>query len=276
MFRRFGILRSTKVIPFGDGKKEIILVGIIRDRVFGKDTIEEALRVVDTMSVKRGNSLEVLVGINDHEYKLLTESSQKPARGKGKFMAPLFSLCLQNQISIRNMGRSLTAVSSRVSIISMKSPIEFYKLLWLLATKSSSVFRSDQIRPFLRSRIPSYVSGYFDEAGECMALKIIERVRASGNDSYVVVLPFEHSLSVEEGITSKGKIDSDTIRSRISHLEEDDLGLWIPVILLYMCFPIALIFKFVTYVGNVQLKELSNYKTEGIVLGTWVRDKSRD
>lgn len=276
MIRLSKSLRSTKVLPLLGKENQVVLVGIKRDRYFGQDSIEEALKVVDSLSSKHSGFFEVLAGINQHEYHLSSASVLKRKNAKGCFMAPLFDLCFQNRIPISHVGRSVTATSSKLSSVSFSNPLEFYKLLWLLAIRSLNALRSQQARSSLRKRIPSYVSTYFDEAGECMALKIIEKLRKSGQTSFVVVVPLENFADVSHQITEMYSTTDERVTERLSQLEDDNIGLWLPVLLLYILLPCGICYEALMFFGRSPMSQMSKYETEGILLGTWVRDKTRD
>ena len=276
MMRLSGSLMSTKVLPLLGSENQVVLVGIKRDRYFGQDSIEEALKVADSLSAKHSGFFEVLAGINQHEYQLSSASVLKRKHAKGCYMSPLIDLCFQNKIPISHVGRSVTATSSKLSSVSFSNPLEFYKLLWLLAIRSFNALRSPQARSSLRKRIPSYVASYFDEAAECMALKIIEKLRKSHKTTFVVVVPLENYVDVSHQITELHSITDERARERLSQLEDDNVGLWLPVLLLYILLPCGICYEAVKFFGSSQISQMSKYETEGILLGTWVRDKTRD
>lgn len=276
MIRLSKLVRATKIVPVHGIGKEIIVIGIVRDRLFGIDTIEEALKRVDTVASKDQQGMEVLAGVNKHDAHLINLSISKNTRTKGKFMSPLFAFCQNNGIPINHIGRSLTAISSELSMVSMRNPLEFYKLVWLLSTRPLSSLRSQQARQFLRKRIPSYVTSYFDVCGEFLAMNILKKLLCSEKNEIVAVIPIEHFFTVCEGLANPKLKDAERISQRINHLEEDGLGLWLPVLLLYIIIPSAFLYKSLIYLASGKITELSKFETEGLVLGTWVRDKTRD
>lgn len=261
-------------------KKEVILVGIIREKLFGKDTIEEAMKVVDNVSCQLtpGTSMKVLLGINDQEYNLIKKSLRSRNSLKGKFMSPVIALCDQNQIESDWIGRNLAATSSRLSRISLYYPLQLGRLCFILVSKSWALIRTPQARPFLQSKIPDYVEGYINENAECMALKIQDELCRSSTNKLVAVVPFENYpliLEALEGVPVSN-INSLDVGERIEELDSPGISHWLIVIGLYLVIPAVLIFESLTRMNSSKLKDLSNYETQGIALGTWVRDKRRD
>lgn len=278
MLRISRAVNSTRLAQSRTDRPAIVVVSIVREKLFGSDTIEEALKVVDSKSSRRDGPLRVLAGINDQEFQLIRKSMTSRRSVKGRFMSPLLVMCSKNGISIAGIGRKLTATSSKLSTISMANPLQFYKLLWMLGTKSISLFRTPLARPFLESRIPSYVNGYFKDASECMALKILKTSALHPGDTIIAVVPLENSVDVISSLESPyfGSLDLAQLERKIGELEEDRVGVWIPVFICYIAIPIYLIYRLVNQASHVELTDLSNFETEGLALGTWVRDKRRD
>ena len=275
------LLRTTKVIPLVHGATELVMVGITRERFFGPDSIEEALKVVDTLS--SGNrheqsKLKVLVGINDQEFLLITKSVGGRNSVKGRFMSPLVVLCRQYSIPISSISRNLAATSSKLSNVSLFNPFEFYKLLWIIGSKSLSLIRTPQARPYLSKQIPAYVSSYIREGSYCMTLKILHESRKDNISKLVAVVPLENLSDIVSMLETKILSDlTDTeVQSKISELDTDAVGLWVPVFLCYVVLPIVFLYETIRIGLRGELGELSNYETQGIALGTWVRDKRRD
>ena len=234
--------------------------------------------MVDTISCKKAGPLQVLVGINDQEFHLIQKSLTARNSLKGKFMSPLVSMCQQNSIPVDFAGRKLTATSSRLSWVSFSRPMQFYKLLWILASKSMSLIRTPQARPFLKQRIPAYVDTYFDEASECMALKIVRARQCVSEQTVIGVVPIENTADVLARLES-GSLSAFTeaqIDARIRDLEEERAGLWIPVIFMYLILPAYTVYQGFRFVSSKKLTDFGNYETQGIALGTWVRDTRRD
>ena len=73
-----------------------------------------------------------------------------------------------------------------------------------------------------------------------------------------------------------GSLDLKQLERKIGELEEDKIGVWIPVLICYIAVPIYLIYRLVKKASDVELTDSSNFETEGLALGTWVRDKRRD
>ena len=93
------ILSATKVINL-PGTRRLVVVGIIRERLFGPDTVEESLKVIDNISSVGNSSVEVLVGLNDQEFGLIKKSMRSRNSLKGRFMSPVVALCSQGSIPV--------------------------------------------------------------------------------------------------------------------------------------------------------------------------------
>lgn len=270
MFQRTNVLMATKIIS--TGPKHIVLVGIIREKLFGQDTIEEALKVVDSIS-SRGPT-RVLAGINDLEFKLIEKSVSSRNKLKGRFMSPLVVLCNQSNIPIEPVGRKLSATSSRLSSVAFWNPLQFYKTLWLVGMKSWSLVRAPSARKYIDKSIPAFSDAYFREGSKCMALKIAEAVRRSKETNVVSIVPMENYHDVIDQLDAV--LNGDAPMRPIDELDSDVAGLWIPVVILYLLLPSYASYQVISRTKRSELGELANYETQGIALGTWVRDTRRD
>ncbi len=264
------MLHATKVVS--TTPKQIAVVGIVREKLFGPDTIEEALKTVDSLSTR--GTTRVLLGINDQEFALIEKSVFSRNNLKGRFMSPLVVLCKQNYIPIECVGRKISATSSRLSNAAFWNPVQFYKTLWLVSTKSWSQVRAPSARKYIDKSIPIFSRVYFTEGSECMTLKIAQAVERSSESYVVTVVPMENYFDVLESL-------EDTLQrvpspARLEELELESAGLWIPVVLLYLMFPMYVLYRIIQLAGRTELTELANYETQGIALGTWVRDTRRD
>ena len=272
------ILSATKVINL-PGTRRLVVVGIIRERLFGPDTVEESLKVIDNISSVGNSSVEVLVGLNDQEFGLIKKSMRSRNSLKGRFMSPVVALCSQGNIPVEYIGRRLTSTSSRLSSTALANPWQFYKLLMLMATKSWSLVRTPSARDFLNLRVPSFADAYLREGSACMALNILQRVNhRSTSESVVTVVPLEtcpEVLNFIGSLQSEG-CEQETILQRIAALQRDGVGVWMPVLILYILLPCYGMYRVSRLFMGTELTELSNYETQGIALGTWVRDKRRD
>ena len=265
---------ATKVVQIGDSR--LVVVGIIRERLFGSDTIEEALRMVDNLT-SSGGSVNVCIGINDQEFGLIQKSLKTKKSVKGKFMSPLISLCSQYSIPYASIGRRLTATSSRLSTVAMTRPDEFYTLLSILVTKSLSLIRTPQAREYLTRRVPRFTQNYLTDGSECLTLKSVQSLRAAGiGVTTVAVVPFENFHDIVSSVDRISRLSHEAISERIRQLDSDAGGFWIPVLLLYVTTPIICVYQLGRYLVSLNVGDLGNYETQGIALGTWVRDKSRD
>ena len=198
---------------------------------------------------------------------------------KGRFMSPVVALCNQNHIPVKHVGRNLIPTSSRLSTVAFTNPWQFYKLLWLLLTKSWTLIRTPSARDYLASRVPVLVDTYLREGSECMALKIFQNTgELPDSHDLVAVVPLENYPEVTSTLEAKtrGVPDLKRVAQRTAELEQEGLGLWIPVFLLYLFLPCYSMYWLVTGLMRTELTELDNYETQGIALGTWVRDKRRD
>jgi hypothetical protein len=267
------------VVPQVCGKADVVLVGIVRERLFGPDTIEEALRVVDNLW-SRPDNLKVLLGINDKEFEIISKSISSKNSVKGKFMSPLVALASQYKIPHAYVGRNLTATSSRLSLVSMTHPWQFYKLLWTIASKSLSLVRTPQARPFLLAHIPAFVESYLVEGSQIMTMKLLREIKTRTSYSkYIAIVPMENYADVKQSLEGREYVDlsNEELGSRIKGLEGDTIGLWIPVLVAYFVLPFTLLVKAMSYLCRTEIGELANYETEGVALiGSWVRDKRRD
>ncbi len=257
----------------------MVLVGIVRERLFGGDTVEEALKVIDNISSKHPRSTKTLVAINDQEFNLIEKSLSSQRRIKGRFMSPVMALCKSNSIPYTCIGRKITATSSRLSSVFMKRPLELYKLLWIITSKSLSLVRTPQARQYIKSSVPSFVDAYFVEGSETMAIKIIKNVHESDVKKMIAVVPLENYHDIVQILESRqsGRQDISDLDRKLNYLEEDVVGLWAPVLLLYIACPILILTMGVKKLSNARFAELSNFETEGVsIVGSWVRDKRRD
>lgn len=275
MFRICHALRTTKLIPIKNDR-QVILVGILREKLFGPDTIEEALKVVDSVSLKSKTEMTVFVGINDQEFTLIQKSVRSATNLKGKFMSPLIALCAKYNITVSPIGRKLTATSSQLSRICFENPPQFYRLLWLLSTKSLSQLRSPQARPFLDRHIPLIATKYFDDGSDCMSLKIIQGLNDSESNSIIAVVPMENVPRIQKNLEHLEDVEELVFPKTMDILENEDLGLWIPVLVLYVFMPLYLVYEAICSVAAAEVTEMANFETQGLALGTWVRDKRRD
>lgn len=235
------------------------------------------MKVVDTASCKvdPSKSLKVLLGINDQEFQLIQKSLCSRNILKGKFMSPLLALCHQNEIAVDWIGRKLTATSSRLSYVSFFHPVQFYKLVYMLMTKSWSLIRTPQALPHLQRSIPHMAKAYVVEGSECMVLKIRNAMDTIPFQQIVAVIPLENFHIVVEGLQTYQRI-SGPDSSRLVDLEAEGVGLWLPVLALYILLPVIFSIYLVRELNSGRLVDLSNYETQGIALGTWVRDRRRD
>lgn len=252
-------------------------MGIIRERLFGLDTIEEALKVVDNVS-SRSSSVRVLVGLNDQEFELIDKSVTSKNQLRGRFMSPLVVMCRQNSIPIEPIGRKLTATSSRLSAAAFYNPWEFYKMLWIMTTKSWTLVRAPSARRYLEKSIPHFTERYLKEGSDCMALKIAQSVNEFPETQIIAVTPMENTFDVVERLESDDFINrsTDDFERILLDIESDGAGLWIPVFLIYILLPTAVGYTGLRYLWRHKLSELSHFETQGIALGTWVRDSRRD
>jgi len=228
----------------------------------------------------KSSKFKVLVGINDKEFDIITKSLTSRNLLKGKFMSPIIAMVSQYEIANGYVARNLTATSSRLSLTAMKNPLQFYKLMWTIATKSLSLVRTPQARPLLEQKIPSFVDSYLKEGSEVMSLKLLNEVRNGESfEKFVAVVPMENLEDVYQSLNSREleKLARDAVDMRLNVLQKDSVGLWIPVLVMYCIFPIAFLIKGLKYIGNAEIGELANFETEGVVIiGSWVRDKRRD
>lgn len=267
--------QATKVVKIFGSHKEAIIVGIIRERLFGPDTIEEALKVVDNVSLTVPNKpgFSVVAGINDMEHKLISASIDSRRRSEARFMSPLVKMCVQNSIPLKHIGRNLVTTSSRLSQACLRHPYEFYSLLWVLATKRITIMRTPQAKSFLMQKIPSIASVYIDEGSIYMGTRIVQEINQSTDDRLVAVVPMENFASVVDLV---GRLDSSGSEDVISDIDKECMGVWLPVFIIYILLPCAIVYKSVSHMLTSHVSELSNYETQGVALGTWVRDLRRD
>ena len=112
-----------------------------------------------------------------------------------------------------------------------------------------------------------------------MALNILQRMNhRSTSESIVTVVPLENYpevLNFIGSLQSEG-CEQETILQRIAALQRDGVGVWMPVLILYILLPCYGMYRVSRLFMGTELTELSNYETQGIALGTWVRDKRRD
>ena len=276
MFRLTPRFFSTKVLTLKNGK-ELISVGIIRERLFGPDTIEEALKVVDSIT-SRHKSVRVLVGLNDKEFELIDKSVSSRNQLRGRFMSPLVVMCRQSSLNVEPIGRKLTATSSKLSSAAFFNPLEFYKVLWIIMSKSWSLVRAPSARRYLERSIPRFTESYFSEGSECMASKIARTVHLGPETHIIAVTPMENTFEVVERLEAHGLLNQplNDLEVRLRELESEGAGLWVPVFILYVLFPLMTVYGGVRYLMGTKLGELGHYETQGIALGTWVRDSRRD
>jgi hypothetical protein len=280
MWRVSRTLNATKVINLHDLRR-IILVGIVRERLFGQDTIEEAMKVVDQVSrvtVGSTSNAKVLVGINDQEFNLIDKSVNSRNKLRGRFMSPLVVLCRKSSIPVESVARRLAATSSRLSKACLRQPFQFYKTLAILATRRLNLVRTPSAKPYLMSKVPAIAGAYIDEGAKCIAFKIALEVTREGAQDTVAVVPMEFFADVSSEVEALPAVihRSEVFEQSIRKLESDDVGYWIPVFLLYIFLPLYGLTVAINKLASVELGELRNYETEGIALGTWVRDKRRD
>jgi hypothetical protein len=272
-------LNATKVLQV-DNARQLVLTGIARERLFGPDTIEEAMKVVDNLSRNLPNpqTLKVLVGINDQEFALIDKSTNRGSRLRGRFMSPLIALCRQNAIPLAHIARNLSATSCRLSSVSFMNPLQFYNALWILASKRLSLVRTPSARGYLERKLPALAHAYLGEGSDAMALKIMSHVARDLSTNIVAVVPMENYADVLAKLESAElrRIQADIISEGIVHLESYESGLWIPVLLLYIMCPIYTLFLLGKFIPGTDMSEFGNYETQGIALGTWVRDRRRD
>ena len=235
------------------------------------------MKVVDGSSCKieSAKDLKVLVGINDQEFNLIKKSLQSRHSVKGRFMSPLVALCTQNKLDCDWIGRKLVATSNRLSSVSFKNPLQFYRLGFILIVKSWSLLRTPQALPFLLKSVPAYVEGYLKEGSECMFLKIQNHLRMPQYQRIIAIVPMENFSTV---VTSLESIDNVNAldESRIHTLDSEKGGKWVLLVCLYVLLPLSSVIGIAKLLYGSKLKDLSNYETQGIALGTWVRDRRRD
>ena len=158
------------------------------------------------------------------------------------------------------------------------NPLQFYKALWILATKRLSLVRTPTARGYLERKVPALAHAYLSEGSDAMASKIMSEVAKASNTNIVAVVPMENYADVlsqlETGALQRLAVDA--ISARIAHLESYETGLWIPILLLYIICPIYAFILLMRYIPGTDMSEFANYETQGIALGTWVRDRRRD
>jgi len=241
--------------------------------------VEEALKVIDNVSSRHPKSTGTLVGINDQEFNLIEKSLTSPKSLRGRFMSPVISLCNSSDIPFTCVGRKITATSSRLSCVFMRHPLEFYKLLWIITSKSLSVLRTPQARSFIEHRVPNFAKAYFDEGSETMAIKILQSVNELRYDKTVAIVPLENYHAIINflelwKVESANPLD---LQRKLQFLEEDTVGLWAPVLIMYVLAPILMIGTIAKKLKDAYFGESSNFETEGVsIVGSWVRDKRRD
>jgi hypothetical protein len=120
------------------------------------------------------------------------------------------------------------------------------------------------------------VSTYIDEGSRCMGTKILLEASKGSSDQLVAVLPLENFQGVIDAIAELESFDPQKLDMTRAVLEEDRIGVWLVVLPLYILAPLYMIFLGVAYLMRAEMTELSNFETQGIALGTWVRDKRRD
>ena len=271
MLKRALATHSTKVITANTDLK-VVLVGIGRERLFGADTIEEALKIVDSLS--RQGPTRVLAGVNDQEFKLMDKSVASKNKLKGRFMSPLVVLCRQRNIPIESIGRRLSATSSRLSLVAFSNPIQFYKGLWLGVTKSWGILRAPSARKYVEKVIPKLSTVYLTEGSEYMALKVFAAINEAGEEQLACVVPMENYFDIVRMFEPAGDIPK--VDQRLRELESHGPGLWMMIIIMYLLAPSYLVYRVLYWVSKSELIEFANFETQGIALGTWVRDKRRD
>jgi pheromone shutdown protein TraB len=210
------------------------------------------------------------------EFNLIKKSVSSRNRTQGRFMSPIVTMCSTSSIPISYIGRKLSSTSSRISQTCMRDPLQFYSLLWLLVSKRVTILRTPQARQFLKERIPMIVSTYIDEGSRCMGTKILLEASKGSSDQLVAVLPLENFQGVIDAIAELESFDPQKLDMTRAVLEEDRIGVWLVVLPLYILAPLYMIFLGVAYLMRAEMTELSNFETQGIALGTWVRDKRRD
>ena len=254
-------------------------MGIVRERLFGNDTVEEALKVVDNISSKYPTSIRTLVGINDQEFNLINKSLTSRRSLKGRSMSPVLAMCHSNSIPYHCIGRKISATSSRLSCVFMKHPLELYRLLWIIANKSLSVVRTPQARQYIEGRVPKFVKAYFVEGSDTMAYKILMKVHDSDDAKIVAIVPMENFHDIVQILESK-PLEQETISDverKLNYLEEDMLGLWGLVLVVYIIAPVMMSAVMLRKAYNWRFAELGYFETEGVsIVGSWVRDRRRD
>lgn len=272
---------ATKVVGNLGGNRQVVVVGVIRERLFGIDTIEEAMKVVDKLSSKSNasTSTQVLLGINDQEFNLIKKSLSSRNSLKGRFMSPVMAMCHSYSIPVSYVGRNITTTSGRLSNVFLRHPAELYKVLWIIFSKSLSVLRTPQARPFVYQRVPHFVNEYLLEGSRTMTFKLLQQIRLNDYETTVAVIPMEnfHDVTSFFDRSDVASLGSEEILQTIATLDEEASGVWIPVIILYIIFPCTALFLASSCLLSAELGEMKNFKTEGFsIVGSWVRDVRRD
>ena len=111
-----------------------------------------------------------------------------------------------------------------------------------------------------------------------MAFKIALEVTRGGAQDTIAVVPMEFFADVFSEVETlpAEMLRSEVLDQCIRKFESDEVGYWIPVFLLYILIPLYGLTVAINKLASSELGELRNYETEGIALGTWVRDKRRD
>ena len=111
-----------------------------------------------------------------------------------------------------------------------------------------------------------------------MASKIARTVHLGPETHIIAVTPMENTFEVVERLETHGLLNQplNDLEVRLRELESEGAGLWVPVFILYVLFPLMTVYGGVRYLMGTKLGELGHYETQGIALGTWVRDSRRD